>query len=72
MSSDVKKQLDYMMIFCFHLVCFTFSISYTVLSFHLVIIFQYLSFFVVLFQVFIRYRRKDSVCGMCVRIVCKI
>ena len=32
----------YMMIFYFYLVCFTFSISYLVLPFHLVYIFQFL------------------------------
>jgi len=36
MSSHIYKQLDYMRIFYFYLVCFTFSISYTVLPFCLV------------------------------------
>ena len=39
------KQLDYMMIFSFDLVCLTFSISYTVLPFHLVYVLQCLYFF---------------------------
>ena len=41
------KQLECIRIFCFYLVCFTFSISYSVLPFHLVYVFQYLhlSFF---------------------------
>ena len=42
LSSHVQKQLDYMMIFYFYLVCFTFSISYSMLPFHLVYVFQFL------------------------------
>ena len=39
-----------MMIFYFYLVCFSFSISYSMLSFHLVYLFQFFHlFFVVLF-----------------------
>ena len=40
-------KLDYMMIFYFYLVCFTFCISYSVFPFHLVFVFQVLclSFF---------------------------
>ena len=34
-----KKQLGGMMIFCFYLDCFTFSISYSVLPFNLVYVF---------------------------------
>ena len=50
-SSHVLKQLDYMMIIYFYLICFTFSISYSVLPFHLVYVFQYLHllFFFMLF-----------------------
>ena len=36
------KQLDYMMIFYFYLVCFIFSISYSALPFHLVYVLQFL------------------------------
>ena len=36
MSSHVWKQLNYMMIFYFYLVCSTFAVSYSVLPFHLV------------------------------------
>ena len=48
------------MIFYFFLVCFTFSISYSMLSFHLVHIFQFLHlfFFNVLSQAFIKHSRK--------------
>ena len=41
MSSHVYKQLYYMMIFHFYLVCFTFSVSYSVLSFYLVYVFSF-------------------------------
>ena len=52
-----------MMIFYFYLVCFTFSISYSVLPFHLVYVLQFLhlSFFNVLSQAFIKCSRKAFV-----------
>ena len=53
-----------MMIFSFYLVCFTFSISYLVLPFHLVYVLQFphlFIFFDVLSQVFIKYSRKAFV-----------
>ena len=53
------------MIFYFYLVCFTFSISYSVFSFHLVYIFQFLHFFLffdALSQTFIKHSRKAFVC----------
>ena len=54
-----------MMIFYFYLVCFTLSISYSVLPFHLVYVLQFLhllfSFFDVLSQAFIKYSRKAFV-----------
>ena len=49
------------MIFYSYLVCFTFSISYSVLPFHLVYVFQFLHlflFFNVLSQAFIKHSRK--------------
>jgi len=45
MSIHVQKQLDYTIIFYFYLVCFTFSISYSVLPIHLVYVFQFLHLF---------------------------
>ena len=56
MNSHVLKQLDYMMIFYFYLVCLTFSISYSVLPFHLAYIFQFLPlfFFYIISQAFIK------------------
>ena len=42
-TSHVLKQLDYLMIF--YLVCFTFSVSHSVISFHLVHVFQSLHLF---------------------------
>ena len=36
MSSHVYKQINCVMIFYFYLICFTFSVSYSVLPFHLV------------------------------------
>ena len=50
------------MTFYFHLVCFNFSIFYSVLPFHLVYVFQFLFFVVVLSEVFIKNRRKACVC----------
>ena len=48
-----------MMIFHFYLVCFTFSISCSVLPFHLVYVFQFLHLlFCVLSQAFIKCSRK--------------
>ena len=44
-SSHVQKHLDYIMIICFYLVCFTFSILYSVLPFQLVYIFHFLHLF---------------------------
>ena len=62
MSSHVLKQLDCMKIFYFYLVCFTFSISYSELPFHLTyfpippsLLFFY---FEVLSQAFIKHSRK--------------
>ena len=57
------EQLDYMMILYFYLVCFTFSISHSMLPLHLVYGFQFthlsLSFFFnVLSQAFIKHSRK--------------
>ena len=49
------------MIFYFYLVCYTFSISYSVLPFHLACVFQFLRFFNVLSQAFIKYSRKAVV-----------
>jgi len=53
------------MIFYFYLVGFTFSISYSVLPFHLVCVFQFLHlfcfFFDVLSQAFIKHSRKTFV-----------
>ena len=49
MSSHVYKQLYYMMIFHFYLVCFTFSISYSVLSFYLVYVFSFSFLLLLLF-----------------------
>ena len=48
----------------FYLVCFTFSISYLVLLFHLLYIFQFLGLFfvVVLSHSFIKWCRKASIC----------
>ena len=53
-----------MMIFHFCVVCFTFSTSYSVPSFHLVYVFQFhhLCFFYVLSQAFIKHSRKAFVC----------
>ena len=45
MSSYVSNQLDRMMIFYFYLVCFNFSISYSVLPVHLVSVLQFLHLF---------------------------
>ena len=42
MSSYVQQKLDCMIIFYFHLVCSTFSISYSVLPFHFIYVFQFL------------------------------
>ena len=44
----------------FYLACFTFSISYSVLPFHLVYVFQFphLLFFYVLYQALIKHSRK--------------
>ena len=52
-----------MMIFYLYLVCFTFSISYSVFPFHLVYVLQYLHlfFFDVLSQAFIKCSRKAFV-----------
>ena len=53
-----------MMIFYFYLVCFTFSISYSVLPFHLVYVLQFLHLFFflnVLSQAFIRCSKKAFV-----------
>ena len=49
-----------MMIFYFYLVCFTFYVSYLMLPFHLVYIFQFLHLFFsdVLSQAFIKHSRK--------------
>ena len=44
-SSYVSNQLDHMMIFYFYLVCFNFSISYSVLPVHLVSVLQFLHLF---------------------------
>ena len=41
MSNHVQKQLDYMSIFYFYLVCFTFYSSYSLLPFHLVCFFNF-------------------------------
>ena len=38
-----------MMIFCFYVLCFTFTISYSVFSFHLVYVFEFLHLFFLLF-----------------------
>ena len=67
-SSHVLKQLDYMMIFYFYLVCFTFSISYLVLPFHLVYVLQFLHlfFFNVRSQAFIKCSRKLSYTYICI------
>ena len=56
MNSHVLKQLDYMMIFYFYLVCLTFSISCSVLPSHLAYIFQFLPlfFFYIISQAFIK------------------
>ena len=43
------KQLDYMMIFYFYLVIFTFSISYSLLPFNLVYVFQFFHLFFLVF-----------------------
>ena len=55
-----------MLIFHFYLVCFTFSISYSVLPFHLVYILQFLCLFSLsLFmfsQAFIKFNRTAFVC----------
>ena len=54
-----------MMMFHFYLVCFTFSISCSVLPFHLVYVFQFLHLFIffnVLSQAFINCNRKAFVC----------
>ena len=55
-----------MMIFYFNLFYFTFSITYSLLSFHLVYVFQYLHFFLLFFdvlsQTFIKHSRKACVC----------
>ena len=45
MSCHVLKHLGYMMILYFYLVCFTFSISFSVLPFHLVYGLQFLYHF---------------------------
>ena len=46
----------------FYLFCFTFYISYSVLSFHLIYVFQLLHlFFFFLSQAFIKHSRKASV-----------
>ena len=68
MSSHVLKQLDYMMIFYFYLVCFTFSISYLVLPFHLVYVLQFLHLFFVNVrsQSFIKCNRKLSYTNICI------
>ena len=54
-----------MMIFSFYLVCFTFSISYSMLPLHLVYVFQFLHlffiFFGVLSQALIKHSRKPFV-----------
>ena len=53
--------LDYMTLFYFYLVSFTFSISYSVLPFQVVYVFQFLHlffFFDVLSQAFIKCSRK--------------
>ena len=69
----LKKQLDYMRIFYFYLVCFTFSISYSMLPFHLACVFQSIFyFFSVLSQAFINCNRKSLVCVcvcMCIHII---
>ena len=54
------KQLDYMTIFYLYLVCFTFSISYSGLPFHLVCfpIFPSLFFSVFLSQAFFKFSRN--------------
>ena len=79
MSSHVWKQLNYMMIFYFYLVCSTFSVSYSVLPFHLVCfpVSPSLFFFDVLSQVFIKYSRKTFVCiymlklpHNCIHLIC--
>ena len=45
-----------------YLVCFSFSISHSVLPFHLVYVLQYIQYFLgVLFQVFIKHCRKALV-----------
>ena len=52
---------NYMMIFYFHPICFTFSISYSVVTFHLAYVFQFLHlliFFDILFQVFFKNSRQ--------------
>ena len=50
MSSHILKQLDHMMIYYFYLVCFTFSISYSIFSFHLVYAFQFFRLFFLMFS----------------------
>ena len=68
----MSNQLDHMMIFYFYLVCFNFSISYSVLPVHLVYVLQFLHhfslslslfffFFYVLPQAFIKCSRKAFV-----------
>ena len=49
MSSHVLKKLNYMMMIYFYLVCFNFSISFSVLPFHLGNVFQFLGVFFLLF-----------------------
>ena len=44
-SNNVEKQMGYMRIFYLHLICFIFSISYSVLPFHLVYVFWYFHLF---------------------------
>ena len=64
MSSHVKKKTGLYDDLYFYLVCFTFSISYSVLPFHLVFQFLHLSFlflFDVLYQIFIKCGRKAFV-----------
>ena len=62
-SANGSIQMCVWMIFYFYLVCFTLSISYSGLPFHLVYIFQFLRLFLfdVLSQAFIRCSRKAFV-----------
>ena len=56
-------ELDYVRIFYCYLVCFTISIAYSVLPFHLVYVFQFLHHFLknILSQAFIKHSRKAFV-----------